>query len=123
MEVGMIKFENVSCGYGEHTLFSDLNFVANTGEITAISAPSGRGKTTLLKAINRLHEIDEDSFWHKGKIIAMLDGSECDLYETFVDVHLLRRKIAYVFQSPTALPMSIEANVAFGLKLADVRER
>jgi len=118
----MITVENLTCGYGEETVLDGVSFVARRGEITAVSAPSGQGKTTLLKAINRLHEVESGGFWHRGKITLMLRDREQEVYG-MTDPHLLRRKVAYVFQSPTVLPMSIEANVAFGLKLAhDTRQ-
>jgi phosphate transport system ATP-binding protein len=114
----MIRLENVSCGYGNTTVLDAVSFEARAGEITAISAPSGRGKTTLLKMLNRLHEVEESAFWHRGRIEIVLGGRSIDPYAAQIDPHRLRRKVAYIFQSPVVLPMSIAANVAFGLKLA-----
>jgi phosphate transport system ATP-binding protein len=119
----MIAIENVTCGYHDETILKEVSFVARRGEIAALSAPSGEGKTTLLKALNRLHEVEENGFWHRGKILLSLAGEEIDPYDPAVDPHWLRRKVAYVFQSPTVLPISIEANVAFGLKLAHDTKR
>ena len=118
----MIDIENLTCGYGERTVWEDLSFEARSGEITAIVAPSGEGKTTLLKAINRLHEVERNGFWMRGTIRARIDGKVHDLYAPPIDPHWLRRRIAYIFQSPVVLPMSIGANVAFGLKLAQVND-
>lgn len=119
----MISLENFSCGYGEETILREVSFVARRGEITAVTAPSGHGKTTLLKAVNRLHEVDANGFWQRGEIEVTIGGEMIDPYGKHIDLHWLRRKIAYVFQSPTVLPMSIEANVAFGLKLAHAHDR
>jgi len=119
----MIGIENLTCGYGERTVWEDLSFEARTGELTAIVAPSGMGKTTLLKAINRLHEVEQSGFWMRGTIRARIDGKILDLYDPAVDPHRMRRRIAYIFQSPVVLPMSIEANVAFGLRLAHKKEQ
>jgi phosphate transport system ATP-binding protein len=119
----MIAIENFTCGYQDETILKEVSFVARRGEIAALSAPSGEGKTTLLKALNRLHDVEESGFWHRGKMLMSLDGEEIDPYDSAVDPHWLRRKVAYVFQSPTVLPMSIEANVAFGLRLAHARDK
>ena len=119
----MLRITNLSFGYGETLLVEDLSFEAHPGEITVIAAPSGRGKTSLLKAINRLHEVEESPFWQTGTIEARVDGALRDLYDPALDVHALRRQVAYIFQSPTVLPMSIAANVAFGLRLAGERDR
>ncbi len=119
----MIMIENLTCGYNDATILRDISFMARRGEIAAISAPSGQGKSTLLKAINRLHDVESNGFWHRGQIWVTLGQEELDPYDPSVDPHRLRSKVAYVFQSPTVLPMGIEANVAFGLKLAHAHDR
>ncbi len=119
----MIAIRNFTCGYGDRTVWEPLSFEARPREITAIVAPSGEGKTTLLKAINRLHEVEENDFWMHGKIEARIAETVMDVYDRTTDPHWLRRKIAYIFQSPTVLPMSIEANVMFGLKLIHGADR
>ncbi len=118
----MISLHHVACGYRESTVVRDVSLQAEPGAITALLAPSGWGKSTLLKAINRLHDVASTGFWHHGDIQVTLGGIAMDPYHAAVDPYSLRRKIAYVFQSPTVLPMSIEANVAFGLKLAHIRD-
>jgi phosphate transport system ATP-binding protein len=117
----MITIENFTCGYDDRTVWESISLEAHRGEITAIIAPSGEGKTTLLKAINRLHEVEQSGFWMRGSIHAEIDGTSYDLYDPSIDPHWLRRRVAYIFQSPVVLPMSIEANVAFGLKLTPER--
>jgi len=116
----VLEIRKLRCGYGEHRIIDGLEFRALPGEITAIRAPSGAGKSTLLKAVNRLHEEEESSFWIGGEIRARLSGHWHDLYRTDLPLPLLRRKIAYIFQVPVALPMSIERNIAFPLKLAGI---
>ena len=118
----MVRIENLTYGYGDATLVENVSFEARRGEITVIASPSGHGKTTLLKAINRLHEVEGDAFWHHGRIEVALDGAVQDVYNPAVDVQMLRRRVAYIFQSPAVLPMSIEANAAFGLRLAGERD-
>ena len=119
----MIHIENLSLGYGESTVAEGVSFAAHRGEITVLVAPSGRGKTTLLKAINRLHDVEEQRFWHRGRIEVTLGGKPLEVYGLGVDLQQLRRRVAYIFQSPVVLPMSIAANVAFGLRLAGERDR
>ena len=119
----MLRITNLTFGYEPTPIVKDLSFEAHPGEITVIAAPSGQGKTSLLKAINRLHEVEESPFWHTGTIEARVNGAVRDVYDAALDVHALRRQVAYIFQSPTVLPMSIEANVAFGLRLAGERDR
>jgi phosphate transport system ATP-binding protein len=72
---------------------------------------AGSGKTTLLRLVNRLVELDVDS-WRTGDVV--LDGIDVRA----VDVQVLRRTCGYVFERPTALPGSVLDNVGFALRLA-----
>ena len=119
----MLRITNLTFGYEPTPIVKNLSFEAHPGEITVIAAPSGQGKSSLLKAINRLHEVEESPFWHTGRIGARVNGVMQDVYDPALDVHALRRQVAYIFQSSTVLPMSIAANVAFGLRLAGERDR
>jgi phosphate transport system ATP-binding protein len=88
-----------------------LSFAAN--QVTAIIGPSGCGKTTLVRCLNRMHEVVPGAT-ADGSVL--LDGE--DIYAAGVDPVQIRRRIGMVFQKPTPFPtMSIEDNVAAGLKL------
>ncbi|SEH16447.1 phosphate transport system ATP-binding protein [Natronorubrum sediminis] len=87
-----------------------LEFPSN--QLTAIIGPSGCGKSTLLKSLNRLHEIQPN---------VDIDGDvylgEEPIYDTDEPAPEIRRRIGYVPQTPTALPLSIYENVAYGVKI------
>jgi len=73
--------------------------------------PSGCGKTTLIRCINRMHELNPDATV-SGRIL--LDGQ--DIYAT--DPIIVRRQIGMVFQKPNPFPtMSIYENVVAGYQL------
>jgi len=92
----------------------NIGFPAN--QVTAIIGPSGCGKSTLVRAINRMHDLIPGARV-KGEIL--LDNE--DVYGPGVDPVQVRRRIGMVFQKPTPFPtMSIEDNVAAGLKLNGV---
>ena len=94
-----------------------LNFAEN--RVTAIIGPSGCGKSTLVRCINRMHEVVPGATC-TGEVI--LDGE--DIYAPSVDPVQVRRRIGMVFQKPTPFPtMSIEDNVAAGLKLNGYQPR
>ncbi|ARS88884.1 phosphate ABC transporter ATP-binding protein [Natrarchaeobaculum aegyptiacum] len=84
----------------------------NENELTAIIGPSGCGKSTLLKSLNRLHEI-QPNVEIDGDV--RLDGQS--IYDTDEPVPEIRRRIGYVPQEPTALPLTIYENVAYGLRI------
>jgi phosphate transport system ATP-binding protein len=92
----------------------DLGFAEN--KITAIIGPSGCGKSTLVRCLNRMHEVVPGA---RAEGQVLLDGE--DIYESGVDPVQVRRRIGMVFQKATPFPtMSIEDNVAAGLKLNGV---
>ncbi|EMA41838.1 phosphate ABC transporter ATP-binding protein [Halobiforma nitratireducens] len=87
-----------------------LEFSAN--RLTAIIGPSGCGKSTLLKSLNRLHEI-QPNVEITGDV--RLNGES--IYDTDEPTPEVRRRIGYVPQKPTPLPLSIYENVAYGLRI------
>jgi phosphate transport system ATP-binding protein len=93
----------------------DLRFPVSN--VTAIIGPSGCGKSTLVRCLNRMHEVVPGATV-EGEVL--LDGE--NIYEPGVDPVQIRRRIGMVFQKPTPFPtMSIEDNVAAGLRLNGVR--
>ena len=85
-------------------------------EILSIIGPSNSGKTTFLRMLNRLNDLNSH-FKMNGDVL--FDGEDISK----VDVELLRRKIGMVFALPLPLPLSIFDNVAYGMKMAGVNNR
>ena len=81
-------------------------------QLTAIIGPSGCGKSTLLKSLNRLHEI-QPNVEIAGDITLRGDS----VYRTDEPTPEIRRRIGYVPQTPTPLPLSIYENVAYGVRI------
>jgi phosphate transport system ATP-binding protein len=95
----------------------NVNFPENS--ITAIMGPSGCGKTTLIRCLNRIHELTPNAKV-EGEVI--LDG--VNIYSPQVDPVAIRRRIGMVFQKANPFPtMSIYDNAIAGLKLAGVRNK
>jgi phosphate transport system ATP-binding protein len=85
-------------------------------EIFGIIGPAGSGKSTFLRALNRLNDFDAGSRV-EGSI--EIDGK--DIYGPDINVVELRRKLGMVFATPVPLPRSIYENVVFGSRMAGVR--
>lgn len=95
----------------------DIDFKKNC--VTALIGPSGCGKTTLLRCINRMHELTPNAT-ASGKVI--LD--DLDIYDKGSDPVIIKRRMGMVFQKPNPFPtMSIYDNVAAGLKLNGVKDK
>ncbi len=81
-----------------------------TNKVNTIVGPSGGGKSTLLRTINRLVDLDP-KMNVSGEII--FDGKNIREYDDVA----LRRQIGLVFQRPNPFPTTVYENVAFGLRL------
>jgi phosphate transport system ATP-binding protein len=111
MESTILKIENFSAFFGENQVLEEINLSIPQNRITAIMGPSGCGKTTLIRCINRMHELTPRAMV-SGKIF--LDNE--DIYAT--DPIIVRRQIGMVFQKPNPFPMmSIYDNVIAGYNL------
>ncbi|MEM3637565.1 MAG: phosphate ABC transporter ATP-binding protein PstB [Conexivisphaerales archaeon] len=110
---------NLSAGYSLKPVLKDVSLKIQERSITAIMGPSGCGKTTLLRCLNRLHELGQSAYVN-GKVL--LDG--IDIYSAGVDPASVRRKVGMVFQKPNPFPtMSVFDNVVAGLKLTGVKDK
>ncbi len=112
-----IMVEHLSVQYSDGTeSLRDISLSIEANEISVLFGPAGGGKSTLLRAINRLNDLVE-GVRLSGKIY--LDGE--DITGPKVDVVALRRRVGMVFAQPVPLPMSIRQNMTYGLELAGVR--
>ncbi len=115
MEDTVLRIENFSAGYGKKQVIKKVNLHIPRYQITAIMGPSGCGKTTLIRCINRMHEVNPDA-WHEG-VIYLKDQNIFTMHPI-----TLRRKIGMVFQKPNPFPtMSIYDNVISGYILNGIR--
>jgi phosphate transport system ATP-binding protein len=87
-------------------------------KVTALIGPSGCGKTTLLRCFNRMHDLYPGNRY-EGEV---LFGGNNILSEK-IDLIDLRTKIGMIFQKPTAFPMSIYDNIAYGLRLKGIKAK
>lgn len=114
-----VKIENVNGWYGSKRAIKDVNLDVKEKSVTAFIGPSGCGKTTLLRCLNRMHEMTPGAH-ADGRVV--LDG--IDIYDKSIDPVVIRRRIGMVFQKPNPFPtMSIFDNVAAGLRLNGMRNK
>jgi phosphate transport system ATP-binding protein len=109
----VFEIENLSVFYGTFRAVRDVSITMDRGQITAFIGPSGCGKTTLLRSLNRMHDLTPGARVEGG---LRFRGQE--LYGPGVDPVVVRRVIGMVFQRPNPFPKSIYDNVAFGPRIA-----
>lgn len=116
---GKLSIRNLEAWFGTKRALKGINLGIKENSITAFIGPSGCGKTTLIRCLNRMHEMTPGAS-AKGQVI--LDGM--DMYEARVDPVTIKRRIGMVFQKPNPFPtMSIYDNVAAGLKLNGIKDK
>ncbi len=85
-------------------------------EILSVIGPSNSGKTTFLRMLNRLNDLNP-SFRMSGEV----SFEKEDLNK--IDIELLRKTIGMVFALPLPLPLSIFDNVAYGVRMHGVNNK
>jgi phosphate transport system ATP-binding protein len=114
-----VRIENVNGWYGAKRAIKDIQLDVKEKSVTAFIGPSGCGKTTLLRCLNRMHEMTPGAH-ADGRVI--VDG--VDIYDKSIDPVIIRRRIGMVFQKPNPFPtMSIYDNVAAGLRLNGMKNK
>ena len=99
---GKIIYQNVSFGYSQNKILSDISFKAGKGESLAIVGHSGSGKSTLLRLLLRLYDIDHGSI--------TIDGTDIrDL-----SLKSLRDQIGYVGQDIFLFHGTVKENIQYG---------
>jgi phosphate transport system ATP-binding protein len=111
-----IRINDLNVFYGSIQSLKDINLDIPKRHITVIMGPSGCGKTTLLKSINRFLEMTEEARL-SGKVL--IDG--VDIYDPDIDVTEIRQKAGLLAQRPFPLPMSIFDNVAYGMRIHNMK--
>ncbi len=113
LPVCAVHTEDLRVNFAGHEILKGITLDAHRGEILSVIGPAGAGKTTFLRCLNRMAELDHD-IEVAGTIL--LDGKS--IYDPGTEVAMLRRQVGTVFSVPTPLPMSIYDNLVFGLRLA-----
>src|SRR3989338_1593319 len=102
--------ENLNVSFGRVRALKGLDMEIYSNEILSVIGPANSGKTTFLRALNRLNEL-EINFSMSGSVKL----SDRDIKG--MDVELLRKKVGMVFALPLPLPLSIFDNIAYGARM------
>ena len=114
----MMLVDELNFWYGDNHALKSVTMPIWRNKVTSLIGPSGCGKTTLLRCLNRMHDLYPRNRYAGGIV---MDGA--NILDKSVDVIKLRSSIGMVFQKPTPFPMSVFDNVAYGLRLNNVGNR
>ncbi|WP_434520879.1 ABC transporter ATP-binding protein [Halorubrum sp. AS12] len=102
VDEGDVVYDDVSFGYDDETIVEDVDFEVEGGETLALVGPTGAGKSTVLKLLLRMYDVDE------GEI--RIDGQNV----SDVTLRSLRRSIGYVGQSSYLFYGTVRENITYG---------
>jgi phosphate transport system ATP-binding protein len=99
--------------YGDFQAVQDVSMTIEPNQVTALIGSSGCGKTTVLRAFNRMHELTPGA-----RVEGEVSLDDQNIYAPNIDPVEVRRLVGMVFQAPNPFPtMSVYENVAAGLTL------
>jgi phosphate transport system ATP-binding protein len=113
-----ITVRNLSVFFGKVQSLRWVTMDVPENRILGVIGPAGSGKTTFLRALNRLNDLTPDMHV-EGEIL--LDGR--DIYHPDYDAVSLRKRVGMVFALPVPLPMGIYDNIVYGPRLSGVKGR
>ncbi len=99
---GRVKYNDVTFGYDDETVIEDIDFTVEGGETLALVGPTGAGKSTVLKLLLRMYDVDEGAI--------RIDGT--DIRE--VTLPSLRDSMGYVSQETFLFYGTVAENIAYG---------
>ena len=105
-----IRTVDLTLGFGPVTVLNDISLSFERGAVTALLGPTGSGKTTFLRTLNRMND-RVSGYRRSGDVL--LDGSSIF---NGADPMALRRRAGMLFQRPNPFPMSIMENVVAGVR-------
>ncbi len=107
----VMEAKKLSLGFSGRLVLSDVDVALKRGSITALIGPTGSGKSTFLRTLNRMND-RVPGFSRLGDVTFDAES----LWGTNVDLLMLRRRVGMLFQRPNPFPMSIKDNVVSGVK-------
>ncbi|MBZ0111405.1 MAG: ATP-binding cassette domain-containing protein [Thermoanaerobaculia bacterium] len=106
----VLQVRDLRVSAGDRCILGGTSLSLRPGEIVALTGPSGVGKSTLLRSINRLQEL------RPGMTVS---GSVClhdlEVYAPSTDPDQVRRRIGFLFQRPVVFPTTLRRNLTLAL--------
>jgi len=114
----LFALDKLEVFYGAFRAVRGVSLNIHAKEITAFIGPTGCGKTTVLRCLNRMNDLVAGA-----RIGGKISFHGIDLYGPQVSATEVRRRIGMVFQKPNPFPKSIYENIAYGPRINGIRDR
>jgi phosphate transport system ATP-binding protein len=112
-----LAVEGLTVEYGAEVAVRGISLEVHEHEIFGIIGPAGAGKTSFLRALNRMDELDP-----KMSVGGTVRFNGRDVMG-IKNVYAFRRRIGVVFPLPVGLPLTIYENVAFAPRLRGIKRK
>lgn len=111
-----IIVKQLAIRFGNVLAIKNLSLEIHSSEILSVIGPANSGKTSFLRQLNRLNEL-EANFRVSGEVL--LDGEDIQKLRP----EILRKRAGMIFALPQVLPMSIYDNVSYGPRMHGIKNR
>jgi len=109
--------KDLNVWFGNTLSLKSLNINVYANEILSAIGPANSGKTTFLRTLNRLNELNPE-FKMTGSVFL----NNKDIYKE-LKVETVRKNFSMVFALPFPLPISIFDNIAYGPKVHGLKDK
>lgn len=113
-----LEVHDLHVWYGRRHAVRGVTFAVTERKTVAFIGATGSGRSAILRALNRLHDLDA-SARVEGSV--KIDGAQ--ILAAGADACALRRRVGMIFGHPATLPLSVFENVVFGLRAKGVSDR
>jgi polar amino acid transport system ATP-binding protein len=109
----IVQASNICKSFDDKQILTDVNLEVSRGEVVVMVGPSGAGKTTMLRTLNRLEAIDSGEIRINGELLGQRVGNNGKRTEMSArDLARQRANIGFVFQHFNLFPhMSVLENI------------
>ncbi|HIZ70960.1 MAG TPA: phosphate ABC transporter ATP-binding protein [Candidatus Atopostipes pullistercoris] len=113
-----MKVRDLNLWYGDFQGLKDINMDIYENQIIAFIGPSGSGKSSFIKTLNRMNDLVEGA-----RVVGSIELDGKDIYSSKTDVNVLRKRVGMVFQHPNPFPKSIYDNIAYGPRTHGITDK
>jgi polar amino acid transport system ATP-binding protein len=101
----LLRAAEVRKRFGDHEVLKGISLDVAEGEVVCLIGASGSGKSTFLRCLNLLEQVDDGDIWLADR----------EITDPRVDADAVRRDVGIVFQAYNLFPhLSVERNITLG---------
>jgi phosphate transport system ATP-binding protein len=112
-----MAIHRLGLSFGKRRVLDDVSLSIPANQVTSVIGPTGSGKSSLLRCLNRMNDQVEGARL-EGEVL--LDG--VNIYKAPVEVAQLRKRVGMVFHESKPFPTSVFENIAYAPRVTGMRD-